>query len=103
MRSLRIHDEASGEAAREAEYYERKRQGWGQRFKDHLNAAYDSILAFPDAATPIEGTPFRKLRVKGFPNAVIYRVTDTEIRVIAVANLYRRPGYWTGRIFPDEI
>lgn len=102
MNVLRIHDEASQEAAREAEYYERKRHGLGRRFLDQLDATYDSILEYPLAAAVLEDTPFRKLRVRRFPNAVIYRVKDNEICVIAVANLYREPGYWKGRAFPDE-
>ena len=102
MKTLRIHALASWEAAEEAAYYESKRQGWGRRFLAQLNATYDSIIEYPAAPTPIDGTPYRKLRVRGFPNAVIYRVLEAEIRVMAVANLYREPGYWTGRRFSDE-
>lgn len=102
MRTLRVHEEAAEEAADEVEYYGQRRRGWDELFLARLDAAYDSIMEYPHAATPLEDSPYRKLRVRGLPNAVIYRVTDGEIRVIAVANLRREPGYWKGRAFPDE-
>jgi toxin ParE2 len=33
-----------------------------------------------------------------FPFALIYHVKTNALRIIAVANLHRRPGYWKERI-----
>jgi toxin ParE1/3/4 len=41
----------------------------------------------------------RKYLLRRFPYAVIYRVTDEAIEVVAVAHGRRRPGYWKTRRF----
>ncbi len=39
----------------------------------------------------------RKIRLRRFPYAIVYRVDADEIQVVAVAHLHRRPGYWRNR------
>ena len=39
----------------------------------------------------------RKVRLRRFPFAIVYRVSTDEIQVVAVAHLHRRPGYWRHR------
>jgi hypothetical protein len=36
--------------------------------------------------------------VKGFPFSIVYRVSDVELLVVAVAPHRQRPGYWLPRI-----
>jgi plasmid stabilization system protein ParE len=50
----------------------------------------------PDAGAPMPGGRRRWLLTR-FPFAVVYRVTDDSIRVLAVAHHRRRPGYWQAR------
>jgi hypothetical protein len=40
----------------------------------------------------------RSVLVKGFPFSVIYRASEAELLVVAVAPHRRRPGYWLARI-----
>ena len=40
----------------------------------------------------------RKVRVEGFPYAVIYRIEGRVLHIIAVMHLHRRPGYWRDRL-----
>jgi hypothetical protein len=37
--------------------------------------------------------------MSAFPYATVYRATDTEIQVFAVAHAKRRPFYWSRRRF----
>ena len=39
----------------------------------------------------------RRVRLRRFPFAIVYRVGTDEIQVVAVAHLHRRPGYWRDR------
>jgi plasmid stabilization system protein ParE len=36
----------------------------------------------------------RRMRVARFPYAVVYRVNETRLVVVAIAHHRRRPGYW---------
>ena len=40
----------------------------------------------------------RKASVLGFPFVLIYRLRQTEVEIIAVAHVRRRPGYWKDRV-----
>jgi len=35
--------------------------------------------------------------VPGFPFSIVYRETQDQILILAVAHHYRRPGYWLQR------
>ena len=37
---------------------------------------------------------FRKVRIGKFTYALVFRVKNEEIQIIAVMHLHRRPGYW---------
>ncbi len=39
----------------------------------------------------------RRLMMRRFRHALIYTIAVDQIRVLAVAHLSRRPGYWRGR------
>jgi toxin ParE1/3/4 len=39
-----------------------------------------------------------KCIIRKFPYAIIYRVRDDVITVVAFMHLHRKPGYWSGRL-----
>jgi plasmid stabilization system protein ParE len=39
----------------------------------------------------------RMLAFHDFPYSLVYRIEQSEIRIIAIAHHSRRPGYWLGR------
>jgi hypothetical protein len=39
----------------------------------------------------------RRRLIRRFPYALLYRVKTTEVRILAVMNLKRRPAHWVGR------
>ena len=65
-------------------------------FERELDAAVQLLLRFPRLGTPGVHAS-RKLRLDGFPYTLHYRVDAELIRILAVANQRRRPGYWRGR------
>ena len=65
-------------------------------FEHELDAAIQLLLRFPRLGSPgVHGS--RKLRVDRFPYTLHYRLDGELIRILAVANQRRRPGYWRGR------
>lgn len=65
-------------------------------FERELHTAIRLIVRFPQLGTPGKrGT--RKLRLNGFPYTLHYRSDAETIRIMALANQKRRPGYWVRR------
>lgn len=97
------HEEAEAEFVESAAYYEQESEGLGSQFRDALSGAFDRIASAPDTPRQFD-RPFRKVRFKNFPYAIVYRITDERdrasgIQIIAVMNLHRKPGYWKSRSF----
>jgi len=42
--------------------------------------------------------PYPQMPIASLTYGIIYQIMDTEILVIAVANLHRNPDYWKDRI-----
>ena len=40
----------------------------------------------------------RSVLVKGFPISIVYRLSKTEVLIVALAAHRKRPQYWLGRI-----
>lgn len=94
---LEWHEEAKEEFAEAALYYERRVEHLGERFVVQVEATTARVLAAPLMPRCFDGE-CRKVRVGGFPYAVIYRVEEEDVlQIIAVAHLKRRPGYWKRR------
>ncbi|HWH78122.1 MAG TPA: type II toxin-antitoxin system RelE/ParE family toxin, partial [Candidatus Binatus sp.] len=70
------------------------------------SAAAAFLASLDDAVNVIRSNPGRwpeqshgtkRYLLRRFPYAVIYRITDATIQVIAVAHGRRRPAYWRKR------
>lgn len=65
-------------------------------FADALDHAIGLLRQFPRmGAHGPQST--RSLPLHAFPYSLIYRIQQDTVRIIAVANQSRRPGYWAGR------
>jgi plasmid stabilization system protein ParE len=91
-----FHDLAKLELNEAAEYYEGESAGLGQAFITEVERSADEIVRFPEAGLVMRGSIRRRL-IRRFPYALLYRVKPTEIRILGVMNLKRRPAYWVGR------
>lgn len=78
-------------------YYNSESDGLGDEFLVEALHAIDRIKNFPQAWHPFTDTT-RRCQLRRFPYGIIYQIMDTEILVIAVANLHRNPDYWKDRI-----
>jgi len=92
-----FHPLAEQEFDKAVSYYEECRYGLGLEFAEEVYAAIARIIAYPKAWTKLSKHS-RRCLVHRFPFGVIFQVEDMELRVIAVANLNRKPGYWKKRV-----
>lgn len=91
-----FHEEAEEEFDRAVQYYEEQRPGLGLEFAEEVYGAVARIIEFPNAWSPMSPRT-RRCLVHRFPFGVIYQAKAKVIRIVAVADLRRRPGYWRNR------
>lgn len=88
---------AEAELLHEVAYYSNARTGTGIRFQAAAEAAVERAARHPLGGAPsANGT--RSVLIKGFPFSLVYRASDVELLVVAVAPHRRLPGYWLQRI-----
>lgn len=95
-RPVRVHRLAEIELTEAAQYYEAEHLGLGAAFVSEAERALAAIVESPELGQIVRGTIRRRL-LHRFPYGIIYAVHDSEIRVLAIMNLHRRPAYWAGR------
>ncbi|GAB4061968.1 type II toxin-antitoxin system RelE/ParE family toxin [Uliginosibacterium sediminicola] len=61
-----------------------------------VQASLQLIERHPSIGTPLAGKA-RRLTVRHFTYALIYRVHDDGLQIVALAHQHRRPGYWAKR------
>ena len=93
---VRLSDEAIEESREAFAWYRIRNPRAAAQFLFELDQAIESIAALPDAWPPYLDNTRRKL-LRRFPFALVYRVKDEHLLVLAVAHQHRRPGYWVGR------
>jgi hypothetical protein len=93
---------ARREMLRAAQWYERRAQGLGDRFLVEVRLALVAMREYPLSGSPVDPV-FRRKLLNVFPYALVYRVDEDNIVIVAVAHLRRRPGYWLRRTdIPDQ-
>jgi len=91
-----FHPLADREFDESVKYYEDCQSGLGMDFAEEVYAAIRRISEYPDAWSEMSKNT-RRCLVNRFPYGVIFQVKLGMLRIIAVANLHRRPGYWKDR------
>ena len=91
-----FHDLAKVELNEAAQYYDRDSPGLGAAFVAEVERGTAAILEHPEASPIVTGAIRRRL-LRRFPYGLLYRVRPEQVRILAVMNLKRRPGYWVGR------
>lgn len=90
---VRFYKVAARELDDAVAYYERESAGLGKRFRAAVVNALERVKQFPEAYVPLSRRT-RRCLVGKFPYGIIYRRTDSEIVIVAVAHLHRKPEYW---------
>ena len=92
-----FHPQAEAELNDAVEYYDLCEFGLGLEFAEEVYSTLERILEYPSVGPKVSPNAHRCL-VNRFPYGVIYQEKENLIRIIAVANLHKRPGYWKIRI-----
>lgn len=69
----------------------------GESFAAEVERAISLILQFPEAWPRVTRLA-RRCRTQRFPYALLYRIRNDSIEILAVMHLSRRPDYWTERL-----
>jgi len=97
-RGLRSIQAASAEFEAAVRWYEERRRGLGVEFFDAVSITTALIAERPEIGTVIGGGgSTRRVVVSRFPYQVVYHLSPTDIVIVAVAHLKRRPDYWKNR------
>jgi toxin ParE1/3/4 len=91
-----FHPQADEDFDEALRYYEDCQPGLGLDFAEEVYAAIARVCEYPDAWTPMSKNT-RRCLVNRFPYGIIFQMKPGIIRIIAVANLHHRPGYWKSR------
>lgn len=97
MNKVRFLPAAEIEFLKEVAYYSKARIGTGIRFQAAVQAAVARAATHPLGGAP-SFKETRSILVKGFPFNVVYRPSQHEVLVVAIAPHRKRPQYWASRI-----
>lgn len=78
-------------------FYEGQRQGLGEEFAREVENTILRIVSLPGAWTQL-APHIRRCRTNRFPYGIVYTVRESEVLIIAVMHLRRKPGYWGDRV-----
>jgi hypothetical protein len=93
---VRMLRAAREEFTRAISYYDSNRDGLGDAFVREVAQAVERMRKWP-RAWPKVSKKSRKCSLNRFPYGLIYQQLSDEIRILAVMDLRRRPGYWKNR------
>ncbi len=97
MKRVRFVAPARREFLAEVAYYNGQEPGLGTRFAAAVEEATLRAVAFPFSGSPSSRNT-RRVFVRGFPFAVVYRPDELGIVVFALAHHARGPEYWHARV-----
>ena len=97
MRSARFVAPVRRELLAEVIYYNNKELGLGGRLLAAVKEATARALAYPLTGTPASEST-RRIFLKDFPFALVYRPDEDGIVIFALSHHARRPEYWRNRI-----
>ena len=96
MKAVAFHPDALAELQAQAQYYEERSEGLGERFVTQVEVALSLAQSMPDIGSPyLHGT--RRVFPRDFPHSIVYRDTVDRLIVFAIAPFRRKPDYWRGR------
>jgi plasmid stabilization system protein ParE len=92
----RFVEPARLEVLAEACYYHLVEAGLGTKFLKAVEDATARALAYPLAGSPAQHRT-RRVFLRDFPFALVYRSDEQGITIYALTHHARRPGYWRSR------
>ena len=92
-----FHPEAESEFVAAQDFYDDRDFGLGKVFLDEVYETIGRIVEFPNSWPPYSYRT-RRCLCNRFPFSVIYRHTNAELTIYAVAHQSRKPEYWKDRL-----
>ena len=91
--------EAQLELLEAARWYDARVPGLGDDLVFNIDDAVTRVEEFPGSGSPLHSADedIRIVLVPEFPYMLVYQERAHDIRVLAVAHVRRRPGYWRSR------
>ena len=106
MKTVELAPEALDEATGATSWYENRRPGLGSQFLNELEATLSRIgeapASFPRLLDVSPELGVRRVLMRRFPYGLLFIELEASVRVVAVAHLKRRPGYWLSRVCRDS-
>ena len=94
---VRFLPAAEIEFIKEIAYYSKARPGSAAKFEASVEEATQMAMRHPQGGAP-SYKETRVFRVKGFPFSLVYRASEHEVLVVAIAPHSKKPNYWGSRI-----
>jgi plasmid stabilization system protein ParE len=91
-----FRSEAREELLEAQAWYEQRAAGLGLEFARAVEVAVDTLQRAPHRY-PVVHREIRRVLLRRFPYAILYRATEDEIIVLAVFHLARDPARWKSR------
>ena len=98
---VRVEGSAQTELEVAVHWYERQQAGLGPQLLHEVQRTVEILSRHPFIGSKV---PFvssslgvRRVLVRRFPFALVYRLLPQEIQIIAFAHTRREPGYWGNR------
>jgi plasmid stabilization system protein ParE len=98
---MRIHPDAEQETKDAFDYYEERSFQAAENFLLELKAYRKHAVKHPLTGHPVHER-YRRINLKRFPFAIIYRPDGESIFIIAIIHEKRHPDYWKHRIADDR-
>lgn len=96
-----LSPEAEADALAAFRFYEDRREGLGERFRDHLGRAFTRVQNNPEEA-PVVYRKLRRKLVQRFPYMVLYQLLPGVLYVVAVMHTKQEPATWQRRANRNE-
>ncbi len=94
---VRFLPAAEIELIRELAYYSKARPGSAGKFEASVEAAARMAIRHPLGGAP-SYKDTRTFHVKGFRFSLVYRASEHEALVVAIAPHSKKPNYWASRV-----
>jgi plasmid stabilization system protein ParE len=91
-----FHAEAEAELVAAAAISEAELPGLGVEFIAEVERATHAVVSYPKIGHRFSRR-LRRVLVRRFPYGLLYRIEAGAIRIVAVAHVRRRPGFWRQR------
>lgn len=95
-RRLSVHPEARDELREAILYYRAASPQVAMEFVEIYEEALAAIVKAPKS-NPLIFKEYRRKVLRKFPFSMFYTITESEIRLLAVAHQKREPFYWLER------